>query len=110
MKTRRYRRSKQRTSKTVRTSKKYGGATPKKYSPLDVHEKRKKIKKEGNYSVLVRHPPIPKEHNQGPLPKIKTPHSMSFDNFVPSGSYANDTPKIKKLIKKYEKLSKKINV
>ena len=110
MKTRRYRRSKRRTrrSKTVRTSKKYGGATPKKYSPLDVNEKRKKIKNEGNYSVLVRVPPVPKEHNQGPLPKIKTPHSMSLDNFVPSGSYANDTPIIKKLIKKYEKMNRKI--
>ena len=32
---------------------------------------------------------------------------MSLDNFVPSGSYANDTPKIKKLIKKYEKMNRK---
>ena len=108
MKTRR----RQRRRKTMRKTIKYGGGTVKKYIPLlgPDEERKKKIgrKSENAYSVLRRN----NVQQRGPLPSIKTssikiPQSISLNSFIPSGSYANDTPKVKKLVKHYNKMIKK---
>lgn len=103
MKTRR----RQRRRKTMRKTMNYGGGTVKKYIPLlgPDEERKKKIgrKSENAYSVLRRN----NVQQRGPLPPIKTPQSISLNSFIPSGSYANDTPKVKKLVKHYNKMTKK---
>jgi hypothetical protein len=102
MKTRR----RHRKRKTMRKTMRYGG-TVKKYIPLLApdEERKKKIgrKSENAYSVLRRN----NVQQRGPLPSIKTPQSISLNSFIRSGSYANDTPKVKKLVKHYNKMIKK---